>query len=257
MNKLKWSLTRKALLAIVIIFLPVIITFGLVYKHNREYLKERFLDILTVIADAYEGHVYQFLEMSKRRVQDFASDGFIRSQLQKRIHGRVFSTDTLSKHLIKNKIVLDKTIKNICVLSLEGQVVASTNTSEIGKDYSREPFYIKGKASVTVVESPVMPCGLPGLEISAPILTKDTGMPIGVIVNFILISELDKLLSGEYDKELGVISWGKGKVAWKTLEIYLVNRDSRMITKSMFVKDAVLKQVVTTLPVEEALTSNK
>ena len=41
------------------------------------------------------------------------------------------------------------------------------------------------------------------------------------------------------------------------LEIYLVNRDKLMITKSIFVEDAILKQIVNTLPVELALISNK
>ena len=50
-------------------------------------MKQRILDTLTVIAEAYEGQIYQFLEKSKIRAQDFASDGFIRTQLQKAVRG--------------------------------------------------------------------------------------------------------------------------------------------------------------------------
>ena len=56
-----------------------------------------------------------------------------------------------------------------------------------------------------------------------------------------------------WEQSLGL----KGKGDWQTLEVYLVNRDKRMITKSIFVKDAVGKQVVDTLPINEGLTSNK
>ena len=98
---------------------------------------------------------------------------------------------------------------------------------------------------------------MPEITISTPIFAKETGRPIGVIVNYILISEVNKLLIGEHVKELGAISWGKGKGAWKTMEVYLVNRDKLMITKSIFVEDAVLKQIVDTLPVNLCLTSGE
>ena len=99
--------------------------------------------------------------------------------------------------------------------------------------------------------------GLPEIRISTPIFEKETDRPIGVLVNCILLSEINRLLLGEYIRDLGAISWGKGKRAWKTLEMYLVNRDKLMITKSIFVKDAVLKQAVDTMPINEGLTSNK
>ena len=71
------------------------------------------------------------------RAQDFASDGFIRTQLQKAIHGNTSAFSKLNKHLIKNKIVLDKTINAVCILSLEGRVVASTDKAKIGKELSK------------------------------------------------------------------------------------------------------------------------
>ncbi|MCF6150133.1 MAG: PAS domain S-box protein [Candidatus Kuenenia sp.] len=256
-KKNTWSLSKKALLGILAVLLPVIVTFLLVYNHNRVYLKNRVLDTLTIIAEAYEGHVYQFLEQSKRRVQDFASDGFIRNQLLRIIRGKTTSTDVLSRHLIKNKIVLDKTISTIHVLSLEGKVVASTNNAEIGRNYSDEPFFINGKNDISVEETYTLHAGLPEIVVSTPVCTKDTHRVIGVIANFIQISELDNILSGEYHRELGAISRGKGKGAWNTLEIYLVNRDKLMITKSLFIKDAVLKQAVDTLPVRLGFTSKK
>ena len=248
MKKFNLSLKNKALLGIIFVLIPILITFFIVYNQNRAYLKQRILDSLTVIAEAYEGQVYQFLEKVKMRFQDFASDGFIRTQTQKILRGNTSAINKLNKHLIKNKLSLDKTINTINVLSLEGQVVASTNNAEIGRDLSNEAYFIKEQNAATIEENPVGHRGLPEITISTPIFTKETGKPVGVIVNYIMISEIDKLLVGEYVKELGAISWGKGKGAWKTMEIYLVNRDKLMITKSIFVKDAVLKQIVDTPP---------
>jgi len=253
----KLSLKEKAFIGIVATLIPILVTFVLIYSKNRVYLKNRVLDTLTVIAEAYEGQVYQFLEKTKIRARDFASDGFIRTHLQKAIHGNPFAVNKLNKHLVKNKLSLDKTINTINILSLEGRVVASTNNDEMGKDLSKEACFKEGKNAVTIVENRAGHRGLPEITISTPILTKETGRPVGVIVNYILISELNKLLTGEYVKEFGASSWGKGKGAWKTLEMYLVNRDKLMITKSIFVEDAVLKQAVDTLPVNLCLTSSE
>ncbi len=255
--KLKLSLKKKAFIGIIATLIPILVTFVLIYSQNRVYLKNRVLDTLTVIAEAYEGQVYQFLEKTKIRAQDFASDGFIRTHLQKAIHGNTSAINKLNKHLVKNKLSLDKTINTINILSLEGRVVASTNNAEMGKDLSKEACFEEGKNAVAIVENRAGHMGLPEITISTPILTKETGRPVGVIVNYILISELNKLLTGEYVKEFGAISWGKGKGAWKTLEMYLVNRDKLMITKSIFVEDAVLKQIVNTLPVNLCLTSGE
>lgn len=255
MRRHTWLLSEKAILAVIVILLPVLITFLLVYNQNKTHWKERILQETTFIAETYEGQAYQFLEMNKRRVQDFASDGFVRTQLFMITHGRTSLSDVLSKHLIKNKIVLDKTINAIYVLSTEGKVVASTNRVEIGRDFSREPFFVKGKDAVEVVETYARHTTVPELAISAPVFMRNTHKAIGVMVKFVRISELNKVLSGEYAKELGAISWAKGR--WKTLEVYLVNREKLMITTSLFVKDAILRQVVDTPPVNACLMHNK
>ena len=213
----KLSLKEKAFIGIVATLIPILVTFVLIYSKNRVYLKNRVLDTLTVIAEAYEGQVYQFLEKTKIRAQDFASDGFIRTHLQKAIHGNTSAINKLNKHLVKNKLSLDKTINTINILSLEGRVVASTNKAEMGRDLSKDACFEEGKNAVAIVENRAGHRGLPEITISTPILTKETGRPVGVIVNYILISELNKLLTGEYVKEFGAISWGKGKGAWKTL----------------------------------------
>ncbi|MEK6729961.1 MAG: PAS domain S-box protein, partial [Planctomycetota bacterium] len=107
--------------------------------------------------------------------------------------------------------------------------------------------------------------GLPEIAISTPIVethrnaslqNNNGGKPIGVIVNFVQIPRLNELLSGEYVKKQGAISQDK-EGTWETMEVYLVNRDKLMITESLFVKDAVLRQVVDTPPVEMGLTQGK
>src|SRR3972149_5337909 len=102
MKKFNLSLKNKALLGIIFVLLPILITFFIIYNQNRAYLKQRTLDTLMVITGAYEGQVYQFLERAKMRAQDFASDGFIRTQIQKAIHGNTSAMNKLNKHLGKS-----------------------------------------------------------------------------------------------------------------------------------------------------------
>ena len=251
------SLKKKAFIGITATLIPIVIMFFLSYNKNKAFLKQRILDTLTIIADSYEGQVYLFMEKTKQHTKDFASDGFVRTRLQKIIHGRKFADNVLNKHLIKNKLAINESINTIHVLSLEGRVVASTNNTDIGRDFSHETIFVKGRDSVTVEERYAGNGKLPNLAISAPILTKDTGKPIGVMVNLIQLTEINQLLSGEYIKEPGAISRGKDKGSWKTLDIYLVNREKRMITASRFNENVILRQVVDTLPVNVCLESNK
>ncbi|HJW87252.1 MAG TPA: diguanylate cyclase [Candidatus Brocadiaceae bacterium] len=254
MKKITWSLSEKAFLSVIVILLPVLVTFILVYHQNKALWEERIFQETTFIAETYERQVYQFLEMTKQRVRDFAGDCLIKRQLLKKIKSGKFASDITSSYLVKHKLGLDKSINTIHILSLDGWVIASTSKSEIGRDFSKEAVFIQGKNAVAVVEKNFGHCNLTELAISAPILDTKTSSPVGVIVNFVPITEIEKVLSGEYAKEVGAISWAKGR--WKTLEVYLVNRDRLMLTSSLFVRDAVLRQVVNTLPVNACLMGN-
>lgn len=210
MKKTKWSLSEKAFLSVIVILLPVLVTFTLAYNQNKALWKERILQETTFIAETYEGQVYQFLAMTKRRVQDFAGDSLIRRQLLKKARGGKFAADTTSSYLIKHKLGLDKGINTIHILSLDGRVIASTNKSEIGRDLSNETIFTRGKDTVTVVEKCFGHCSLTELAISAPISDTKTGNPVGVIVSFVPIAEIESVLSVAYAKELGAISWSIG-----------------------------------------------
>ena len=248
------SLFYKALFAVAVILLPILITFIHGYRANKEHLKKHILEDMTIIAEAYEGQVYQFLEMSKRRAQDFSSDGAVKDGLQKITNGNTSEVKTLSNYLSKHKLTLDKTIKHICILSLDGRVRASTDSSAIGRFFLHEQFFLKGAQGPSVSEGKTGASMASEIVVSAPIVSRDTGKPIGALANFLRLKDINKLLSGEFNKEFGAISWDKGNR--KTLEVYLVNKDKLMLTGSLFVKDAVLRQTVDTLPVNECLKSS-
>ncbi len=247
MKKPALSLYYKALFAITAVLLPILITFFVSFNKNKEHIINDTLEDLTVIAEANEGLVYQFLEMSRRRAEDFASDGFIRAELQRIIETGEGDPASLNDHLVRNKKSLDNTIRTINIISLEGHIVASTDPSSIGVNVSGLPFFERTKRGSYATEKKDGFSGLPEIVIATPISNKDTGEQIGVFTNIILLSELSRLLSGAFMKETGALTWGTGKR--KTMDFYLVNQDKLLITESRFIKDASLHQVADTKPV--------
>lgn len=255
MKKTRFSLLYKLLLVVIFIMLPVIITFVHSYRQNREHIRLNVLEELTVIAETYEGQVYQFLEMSKRMAENFASDGFISDSLEGLAKGSRPRAHSLYNHLVQHKKPLDKSIRSIHVIGVDGVVVSSTDKGMIGKDVSNEPYFTRGIAETNVTERAPVNGSKPMLAISTPVKTMRTGKRIGVLVNLISLSDLYKVLSGEFVRDLGALSWGTGQ--HETMEAYIVNSDKLMITESIFVEPAVLKQKVATLPVDACLGSRK
>jgi len=251
MKKGSPSLLQKALLAIVLILLPIFALFIHDYLDVKEQLRVNEIKHNRGLAEGYEGMVYAFLEMSKRRAQDFSTDGEIRSSLQGILDGKRDLDKQLGKYLSAHKQPLDKTIYRIDVISLDGRVLASTEDSETGK--SSYPSIQKDKDGASVSEFRAGASEMPSIVVSAPILSKTTGRPIGFIANFLHISELNRVLIGEYSKEAGALSWDMSKD--ETVKAYIVNRDGFIF--SDIPKDAILRQKVDTLPVAECRDSKK
>ena len=249
------SLLTKALLALILIILPILITFVFSYNKNKEHLKKSVLDDLTVIAEAYEGQVYQYLEMSKRRAQDFSTDGHIRAEMKRFASGDKGASRRLGEYMDREKLVLDPSLARIAVVSLDGRIVASTDQNYAGTDVSTEPFFMAGTKGPFITEHDLGDAsGI--IIIAVPILERDKGgRTIGALVNFVRLSGLTALLKGEFNRDLGGIPGSKGKR--ETMEVYIVNRDRLMITASAFVKDSILNTKVNTLPVDECLRGAK
>jgi PAS domain S-box-containing protein len=256
-----FSLSKKALYAIILILLPIVVTFTYTYKKEKELLTINEIHQMTALANAYEGQVYQFLESAKRRAQDFASDGFIRVSLERINDGDSSMVEPLNEHLKKNKITLDKTIHSINIISTDGRVTASTHPEDIGLDSKLEDFFLKGlkgPATSGQVAKRHRSAGLGGeahIVASAPIWSADPDRPLGIVANNIHLLELNRIMTGEYTKSLGSLSWQHSEQ--KSFEVYIVNRDGFMLTDSRFIENAILRQKNDTAPVRECIKSGK
>jgi len=255
MQKYKFSLSKKFFLLLCAILFPVVVGFSYSYTRDGSIVKKQILESLTLLADAYEGQVYGFIEMSKMRAEDFSSDGFVKKELEKISKDKKGDNAALTMHLIKDKLPLSGHIKNILVMNLDGSVVASTSPAMDGKDVSKADFFTEGKKVTSVLDGSFDLSPEPELAVSTPVRSAKTGKIIGVLSNIMPLSRIDGVLNGKINRDLGALSWRKGKL--KTLEVYLVDRDKRVIASSLPKKLREARQRIDTLPVKSSLESGK
>ena len=256
MKKFSFSLAHKSVVAVIAILLPILVTFLIGYDRNRALVRERTLDDLEIIADSYETLVYQFLEMSKNRAVDFASDGFIREYLVRAAAGDESAAVELGDHLRRNKMPLEDSIRAIAVVSFNGEIEAATDPSYVGRDVSDRDFFTKGMKGPFITEGAEGILPEPGLVVSTPVRDRVNGAPIGVLANFIAISELDRVLSGDFARNLGALTSGTG--SRKMMAVYVVNRDRRVIASSGVTSDEdSWGKTIDSLPVNACLQAGR
>lgn len=246
---MKWfsfSLSKKVLLAHLVVLLPILVIFLISYNANKSHIERLVLKNLGTLALEREGEIRLFMEANKRRVQDFATDGFIRDSLD-RIRSGAQETDQLSEYLKKNKHPLDKNIAAITIVSLNGRVSASTDPARNGLDVSKEPFFTGAGNGAMVSEQTI---GVPEILFAAMLYNRSTGAPIGVIVNSFYLLELDRILADGLDRPQ---TEKKDAYDGKSMEVYMVNGKKLMLTQSRFISDSILKTKVDTEPVRRCL----
>jgi len=240
------ALSQKALIAVVVALLPLPISFLLSYESSEKHLRARILDDLSAVTEAYEGQVFQFLERARIRAADFASDGYVRDELETAGGGR-----RLSDHLRKNKKPLDHSIRNIIIADAEGRIAASTNAVVVGKIIAGTPAFEQGRRGTAVVDDGGR------ILVSAPVLSRTSERLLGVLMNEIPLSELDRVLSGLFSREQGALTWNSGRP--RTMEAYVVNRERRMLTTpdANVGRGAEPRLVVDTPPAQECIGAGR
>lgn len=249
---MRFSLTKKAFMALGIILLPIFIAFMLGYSNNKEMVKEHVINDITLVSEVFEGQVFQFLEMTRRRALDFSADSLVRSTLSAP-SGGVRPSPTLSEYLRQYKLPLGTHINSIHVISTKGLIIASTEDSDIGTNVSASEFFTNGRNGIPITETDRGPKDEHGIAISVPVL-KD-GRSVGFLSTFTRLTELDKVLSGEFNKELGALTWEKGRKM--SFEAYLANKDKILIASSKFLKNAPIKRPVDTEPVRACINESR
>ena len=220
MKKPSFSLLKKTLFALAAVLISIAAAFAYGYVNAKKSVRGNILFSLSVVSEGFEGKVYQFLEMAKRKAQDFASDGLVMDALEK---GGGAGRGPLDAHL-RMKRRLGARIVSIDVSDLRGVIIASTDEARTGRDVSGKPFLMRWQRAATAVQRTVAD-GKPVLSVSVPVMGR-RGRAVGVLTNTIVLGELENMLTGEFEGALGAISSG---TRWRTMNVYIADRQGRVI----------------------------
>lgn len=240
------------------IFLTISVSiFYFLLNGAENTLKKQISEDLTVLAETQEGYVLLFLEHAKGRVIDFSSDGLVRNYTEEIVNSEKSFKETssaFSAHLKNNKQTIDKTIKGILVFDIGGTVIAASDEEEVGQDEAGE-FYFEEMKNMNLDYGGVYMSKIfvsyhfgtpdPVFFVGAPIFSVDKKTKLGYLVNQISLDEINKILNGTRQIELGALSGVKGRRM--SLDIYLVDKDGLLLTPSIYKKnEGLLKQKIST-----------
>ncbi|MEK7681145.1 MAG: PAS domain S-box protein [Patescibacteria group bacterium] len=246
------------------------------FKEGSEIAERQTLTDLDRTSGLAEGYILTFFEKIESRAADWAGDGYIRSEAE-----AIFSEEndersrSLANYLKVKRESEDSIISITDILDFSGRIVVSTDETRVNgslfwQDTTTNTFKKAGKwqamkiflaangaeanhAFVSeLMLSPGMP-SIPMLSIVAPLQSLQTGEIIGLLVNHISSEELNKILSGKRQSELGAKTTLLGEK--QKLELYMVNRQGFMITPSRFTTGTVFSQRIITVPAQFCLGS--
>jgi C4-dicarboxylate-specific signal transduction histidine kinase len=176
------SIIQKMLLTLLLIALaPAFVVGSIFYFNTESSLQQRELDKLTAIATIQQSRVEVLIDQNKeilgrlnnrlstRQAMDHynrTQNGGDKAALQQ------FATDTQASV---------KGFKAVSVLSPAGEVVASSRSAMVGKNYASEAFFARGKVEDDVTSNFFLGAdGQPGLYLVGPL--KLDGRLVGVSV---------------------------------------------------------------------------
>lgn len=274
LKRAAFSLTGKFILAFsVFVFLLVTPLTAYFYMELSDTIEQQTNDYLTSLAEAVEGQIYLFFDRVEIRVGDWSSDGYIIQMAEKILKDRNSQdVEILGKYFIEKKLPLNHSVKLLEVISLHGEIIASSEPRRVGmtehehitearkeeilKAKFGEVFIEKLKEEGEHEEEEFHPTGLM-FHAETPIKSLETGETIGILFFHYEANTLNKILSGEWQIEEGAVTGQEFTQRFSTSEIYLVDKDKLLMSPSRFVKDGILKQKIDTVPVKECLENNK
>lgn len=254
--KRPFPLAYKILLAFIAVLLPIIIAFFLSLNSTRKNVEALIIEDLRNISEARAGELFLFFEIVRNRMADFASDGVIRDEFERAVKKGLASDEVLSGYIIENKAPLERNFFRISVINTSGVTVASTNSAAVGVVQRDEDFFVKGLEGINISMREKGFMGVPELAVAAPVRSRSDGSLLGVIVGFVSLEKLEDVFLGAPGLMEDEIEW-KSLASYESLDIYFVNRDRLMLTKSPFALKPPLQQKVATAPVEACFESGR
>ncbi len=227
--------------------IPLILVAWITLIHGRSEVYKQSLTQLRIAADGAEAQVSEYLNYLKHRTAGFCSDEFIRNAIV-RINKHPEDKQIikhLNHHLVFNKLPTFPECVETFIINTKGCVIASSDISSIGNDFSQMSCFLNGQKSLYLSDIfRDTKIGQIIWVVSAPLTDKVSGEFIGILVNRIHPKTLSDITTGR--KVLALGAKGQSMRIGKTGETYIINRDNTMVTESRFLDDAILQQPVNT-----------
>ena len=229
--------------------LPIIVVAILTYQYAQDTIKNELLKEQSFIAGGIKNHILTILDSGEYSSQFFASDEFIRMNLEK------LNNNPGDKQVVKEfndymvyKTNLNRGFYETFILNPSGIVVTSSNENSIGRNevdvdyfkYGKEDPYVKDVYIDKNTEEYSM-------AFAAPILKKSEEKLLGVLVIRFNAEKLNEITVGI--KINTKVDMGTFYRRGMTSEVYIVNKDGFMITESRFENNAILRQLIQSEPV--------
>lgn len=271
------SLAVKLILIFLLVSLaPMGAVAFLVYTKGTEAVEQQAVYDLRLTNRLTEGSLLVFFDKIKTRATDWAGDGYILSEAN-----AIFTkTDSdrsrqLGEYIKTKKHSTDPAVLITDILDRFGKIVASSDQSRVGgsllwkqsdinagdsklRDLQSLSFvnHLKfGEAAVSEMSfAPGMP-ELPLISVVSPLAPSSSAEVTGFLVNHLLNKELNRILSGRRQVELGANASFLGGT--QAEELYLVNRDGYMITPSRYEANTIFKNKLETPAVQACAKEKK
>jgi signal transduction histidine kinase/CheY-like chemotaxis protein len=241
----------RALVVALLLFslVPVAIAAVFSFTQLQGVVHQQTENTIRVAADLAQVAVVQLLNYLKARTLDVAADWYIEERLAGGRAGR-----ELDRYLGINRSHIPES-REIFVVSPAGRVIASSDSSSIGRDDSGTDYFRGGHEGVYVGDVGRDADGAVRWVVAAPIVDRQSGAFLGVLGNRIGPRVLSDLTSGRRLLQLGGVADSLRRGL--TGEVYIVNRDGLMLTESRFNRGDILGTRVDTSPVTIARTEER
>jgi PAS domain S-box-containing protein len=229
--------------------LPIIVVAILTYQYAQDTIKNELLKEQSFIAGGIKNHILTILNSGEYSSQFFASDEFIRMNLEK------LNNNPGDKQAVKEfndymvyKTNLNRGFYETFILNPSGIVVTSSNENSIGRNEVNVDYFEYGKEGSYVKDVyRDKNTGEYSMAFAAPILKKSEEKLLGVLVIRFNAARLNEITAGNKgDEKIDMDVFHRRGL---TSEVYIVNKDSFMITESRFENNAILRQLVQSEPV--------
>ncbi len=228
-NKINLSFS----IVVVILVGISLVTFYAIAKTN---LEKAIYAHLSTTAQSRAHHIEEHLEEDKHRMKIMAESNLIETALKASIRNDANSKELINKMKLQLNEYLEteKDVYEMFIINSDGQIVLSTDESNIGLDKSKDLYFLGAKTATYIKDAYYsQTTKKKGIAISVPITDDETKKLLGVFVARFELAGLNKITTERT---------GLGE----TGELYIVNKHGYMITPSRFNKDTFLKQKVDT-----------